>query len=345
MKNRNYQWKKREQAIFLLRLGELLSSGYHLSNAIKFLQAQEPEGRREKLQEAVDGLRAGKSLYEVLDSMQFYRPLLQFVHYAQYYGDLPRALIEGGGYWRKRTDDQSKLVKTLLYPLFLFVLVAFTFIMLQGILLPKFEALYESMNIEPGFFLQTILFFSSITPYFFLSALGIFIFGTILKKRWYDRLCPFEQKIILLKLPFVGAFIRMYETYYLSFQLSGLLGGGLSINETMRLFSEHNQQAFYRKLGASIFEELNEGHSLEHIFRQFPFFEAPFNDVLVNGQKNGKLDQELFHYSRLILSKLEEKTAALIKVVQPVLFATVGLIIVTIYLSVLMPMFAIIDGL
>ena len=342
---REYRWKRHEQAEFLYRLGELLAAGYHLSDALLFLQSQERDKRKHILATAIGQLKDGFTLHEVLEKMKFHTQLLQFVHYAEFYGNLSGALMEAGDYWRKRERDRNQTIKILLYPALLFTLVLACFAMLQGILLPKFKSLYENMNIEPGLFLKTILFLSAATPYLLTAFIAAILIFFVFKTHFFNRMDPFRRKLLLLRIPLLGMQIRMFDTYYVSYQISGLLSGGLSINDAMKLFADHNQKDFFRKVGESIYDGLNEGHSLETIFKHLPFFESYLCDVLANGQKNGKLDKELYHYSRILLLRMEEKMAALIKLVQPILFASVGMIVIAVYLSVLLPMFTVLDGL
>lgn len=339
------RWKNKEQSTFLYRLGELLEAGYHLAEALRFLQSQESNKRKESIEKTIEMLKEGNTLYEVLTFLKFQPQLLQFVYYAEFYGDLPHALMEGGQYWNKRNNDREQLVKILMYPLLLLLLIMAIATLLQGMLLPKFQSLYESMNLEPSIFLQIIVVTSSISTYIPYGVLTTILILYLIKKYWFDKKCPLQRKKYLLQTPIVGPYIRIFDTYYLTYQLSGLIAGGLSINDSMQLFSKHCHQPFFQKLADVITRELNEGKSLESIFAELTYFERYMSDVIANGQRNGKLDIELYHYSRILLQSIEYKISSLMKIVQPLLFATVGFIVIAIYMSVLLPMFSIIEGL
>jgi competence protein ComGB len=147
-----------------------------------------------------------------------------------------------------------------------------------------------------------------------------------------------------MKIPFVSAYFRLYFTHYFSIQLSYLLGGGLSVNESLSLFVKNDQQLFYSELGREMKKELRMGEKLEDIVRQYPFFERELSMIIHHGQKNGKLDTELAFYSHYCLQRLEEKTEKSMKIIQPALFAVIGLMIVSMYLAVLLPMFQLLNG-
>ncbi|WP_180954463.1 competence type IV pilus assembly protein ComGB [Bacillus sp. V5-8f] len=338
------KWKGVEQAQFLIKLGELLENGYPLSHAIQFLLLQESGKKAADLDEALLNLRQGHRLHSVLASMCFHPQLVSYIYYGESYGHIEKALKEGGGYWKKRTEDFERIKKLLIYPFFLFFFVVNIFYVLQETLLPKFQVLFQSMEVKENIFLNAVLAVSKILPIIpliLVVSLVLIFFG---RKYWFLRICPLRRRKILHQIPFIGRFLKLYDTQFFSSQLSGLLSGGLSINESICLFSE-SSQPFYQKLCSLIKQELTEGKSLEDIFQDVPYFEKHLSVIMAHGQKYGTLDSELFHYSRYVLSAIEERTAAAIRIIQPLLFSIVGLLIISIYLAVLMPMFSLLGGL
>ena len=61
-------------------------------------------------------------------------------------------------------------------------------------------------------------------------------------------------------------------------------------------------------------------------------------------KKYGRLDAELFHYSRYLLEKIEEKMSLFMRIIQPLLFSLIGLLVVSVYLAILLPMFSLMEG-
>lgn len=338
------KWKVKDQAQFLMKLGELLENGYSLSDAIRFLKFQASTKRQADFQDVLEDLKKGYPLHYVLMQIKFHPQLVTYIYYGEQYGDLSVALKEAGRYWSKRTEDMEKIKKLLVYPLFLIFFVGMVFMILQSVLLPKFETLFSSMSVEQNVFLTFILSISAFLPnlpgILIISFILIFIF----KRYWFNQLSPLKQRMLILKIPVVGLFTRLYDTHFLASQFSGLLAGGFSINETIKLFSQNQQQPFYQKLCEQVKHQLLEGKQLEVIFKQLPYFEKNLYVVIENGQKYGRLDAELYHYSRYLLEKIEMKMSFMMRIIQPLLFSLIGLLVVSIYLSILLPMFSLLDG-
>ncbi|MGE6375351.1 competence type IV pilus assembly protein ComGB [Peribacillus muralis] len=338
------KWQLKEQAAFVIKLGELLSHGYPLAEAIHFLEFQESKKKAGDFAKALQGLRNGYPLHQVLTHLHFHPQLVSYIFYGEQYGDLDRALKEGGGYWKKRTEDMDKVKKILIYPIFLVFFVSIVFYILQSVLLPKFQAIYVTMDVDQNAILILLSAFSFILPLLPFILLGLFLFLVLFKRFWFNRLCPLRQRRIIMGIPIFGSFIKIYETYFFASQFSGMLSGGLSINESIKLFSINQQQPFYQKLCSIIKDDLTEGRSLEMIFRELPYFDKNLPVVAANGQKYGRLDVELLHYSRFLLEKMEERMNVILKILQPLMFSVIGLLIVSIYLAVLLPMFSLLEG-
>jgi competence protein ComGB len=339
------KWKVKEQAVFILKLGELLNHGYPLAEALHFLEFQESKKKAEDFTQAIADLRNGYPLHMVLTHLNFHPQLVSYIFYGEQYGDLERALKEGGRYWKKRIEDMDKVKKLMVYPVFLVFFVSIVFYILQSVLLPQFQTIYFTMDVDQHILLRLMSASTFILPALPFLLLGLLLFLYALKRFWFNGLCPLRQRRILMGIPIFGTFIKLYETYFFASQFSGLLSGGLSINDSIKLFSINQQQPFYQKLCNIIKDDLIEGRSLEMIFRELPYFDGNLPVVAANGQKYGRLDAELLHYSRFILENIEERMNAILKIIQPLMFSLIGLLIVSIYLAVLLPMFSLLEGL
>lgn len=333
-------WKMREQSQLVMRLGELLDHGYPLSEAMQFLKLQANKKQKVDIDHVMASLRSGLPLYVTLKNMNFHPQLVSFIYFSEQYGNLPKALLEGGRYWEKRSEDMEKIKKLLVYPFFLLFFVLNVFYLMQKILLPKFEVLFQSLEAKQNIFLELVItlgaLFSKIPWLILGGALGYYLFQIL----YFKKLSPLKRRRIALKIPISGPFLKLYETHFFVSQLSGLLSGGLSINESITLFSKSEEQPFYHELCLLIKKELTEGKPLEGIFKSLPYFEKNLNFIAANGQKSGRLDQELFHYSRYLLERIEERMKLALKIIQPTLFTVIGLMIISIYLAVLLPMFS-----
>jgi len=338
------KWSLEEQAVFLKMTGELLIRGYPLAEALESVTLHLPLYRRKEIREGLEVLKEGYPFYLILQRLKFEEHLIGYVFFAEKHGGLATAFIEGSKMVQKRANDFSKLKKLFVYPLFLISTTLILWVFVQKYLLPRFSSLYTSMNLETNAFTSIIYLLDDLFPLLFIILcvlLCVFVFYYFVK---FKNLPPLHQKNLLMKIPMLSTYLRLFYTHYFSTQLSYLLSGGLSVNEALSMFEQNEHQSFYKQLAKNIKQDLRKGEKLENIIKKYLFLEKELATIVKHGQDNGKLSQELVFFAAHCLQRLEEKTDKLMKQMQPILYSVIGLLIVCMYLAVLLPMFHLLDG-
>lgn len=338
------KWPVAEQARFLKRTGELLSRGYSLADAIESMTFYLEKKRKDEIKRSLEKLREGFPLYLILAELNFKKDLVSYVYFAEQHGGLARTLTEGSDMVLKREADYQRLKRLAAYPIFLVTLTFVLFFFVNRILLPKFDSLFSDMNLAPNIFMQAIAASAAILPfalYFLLSLITLLALYYLIR---FKNLHPLKQKIRLVRLPFAGKFIRLLYSHYFSVQLSYLFSGGLSVLAALKVFEQNLHEPFSREIGKDMISKLAAGQDFDRAVGEYPFFEQELPRIIRHGQKNGKLDQELYFYSRHCLIELEEKSEKAMKTVQPILYSFIGLLVVSLYLAILLPMFQMLKG-
>ncbi len=110
------------------------------------------------------------------------------------------------------------------------------------------------------------------------------------------------------------------------------------------MFENNLEEPFYGQVCSEVRDKLSKGEKLEIILSGFLVFEKDLIHIVKHGQEKGRLDQELSFFSKHCAMKLEEKTEIWLKAIQPILYLLIGLLIVSMYLAILLPMFHLLDG-
>ncbi|MBS8264879.1 type II secretion system F family protein [Mesobacillus boroniphilus] len=338
------KWPVAEQARFLKRTGELLSRGYSLAEAIESMTFYLEKKRKDEVKRSLEKLREGFPLYLILAELNFKKDLVSYVYFAEQHGGLANTLTEGSDMVLKREADFQRLKRLAAYPVLLVFLTFILFFFVNRILLPKFDSLFSDMNLAPNIFMKAIAAAATILPftlYFLLSLITLLALYYVIS---FKKLHPLKQKVRLVKLPIAGKFIRLLYSHYFSVQLSYLFSGGLSVLAALKVFEQNLHEPFSREIGKDMISKLAAGHDFDRAVGEYPFFEEELPRIIRHGQKNGKLDQELYFYSRHCLKELEDKMEKAMKTVQPILYSFIGLLVVSLYLAILLPMFQMMKG-
>ncbi|MBP3041133.1 type II secretion system F family protein [Bacillaceae bacterium Marseille-Q3522] len=341
--NRKRTWTYKEQAIFFKRLGELLARGYPLAESLETLMYYLPKKHKADIKHCLAALYGGLPFHETLEELHFHPYLIGYIFFAEKHGSLITACRDGSKMMFMREESRQKLKKILLYPLFLILLTLFLLSFVYQILLPRFLDLFQTFDLEASFFMKLILSVGTAAPVFLYIILVSVSLCICYAWFFFRKKTAMEQKALLASLPFIGSFFRIYNTHYFSMQFSYLLAAGFSIFEVLQLFSK-SHYPFFQQIGSELQKQLLAGGKLEHFLQQYNFFEKEISQIVKHGQHNGKLDEELLFYGRYCFRKLEEKIEKTVKTTQPCLYFMIGILIVSIYLAILLPMFQMLEG-
>lgn len=338
------KWTLYDQTMILKRLSSLLDKGYTLNEALNFIYLNEHGSKRMDLLQCLNQLSSGNSLRKALSQLHFHRDVISYLYFAEQHGDLEFSLRECSEILQKKITQFDKLTKLLRYPLFLLISVGIILTIVHFIISPQFEQLYQSMNIETSFFsVFLIVVFSALK---WLSLLAVaFSIGLVSYYFFVFRKKSVEERMMfLVKIPLIRRLFMILHSYFFSLQLSNLLKGGMSTLESLKVFQNQDLLPFFKVEGNHLISRLSEGEQLHTIIEERGFYEKELSLVILHGQANGQLSRELYTYSQLIIEKLEQSIIKIMTMIQPVIYAFVGIIVLFVYLSMLMPMYKMMEN-
>ncbi|WP_230497614.1 competence type IV pilus assembly protein ComGB [Pseudoneobacillus rhizosphaerae] len=325
-------------------MGELLERGYSYSDAVESLIYQMPVKRHMELRACLEQLKAGQPLHIVLATLKFQKDLIGYIYFADKHGGMLEAISEGSKLTLHKNISIEKLKKVILYPAFLFFMTNILFLFVERTLLPQYFNLYDSMGLEVNIFTKVVSAFGTLLPWITVFFLLSVVMLLIVYYLYFIKLPILNQRKYLLKIPFIGPVLRLIQTQYFTLQLGYLLSGGLSVHESLQLFESAPRNLFYRDISIIINGRLKRGEDLPQILMQLQFFEKELPVVVNHGQTNGRLERELLFFSKSCLNKLEERIEKGLKHMQPILYAVIAILVISMYLSIMIPMFRLLNG-
>ncbi|WP_096201241.1 competence type IV pilus assembly protein ComGB [Bacillus sp. FJAT-45350] len=342
---RKDKWKSSAKALFLKRLGVLLEQGYTITSGIELLSFQEKKVVKEQLFFILDELKEGIAVHKALETINIPKDIAAFLYFSERNSDLARGMKRAGDIYLKRETIKEKLLKLLRYPLFLlWIVIAISIVMVQY-LFPHFQSLFHTVDNELPLITLFVLGFIEHIPILVIIIIVTLFVILVLYMKYFRELSPHKKMSIFLKIPVVNQFVTLFITYYFSLQLSGLLKGGMSIYDSLSVFEEQDNLLFYKNEAEEVKLLLHQGENLSDVMSKRGYYQKELALVIQHGQDKGQLDLELFHYSELLYSAIEEKLNKLLIIIQPSLFLIIGILVLSMFLSVLLPVFELINSL
>ena len=91
--------------------------------------------------------------------------------------------------------------------------------------------------------------------------------------------------------------------------------------------------------GQEISKGIQQGLNLSEVLKDLQCFEKNLIIFVEEGEKKGRLEIEMKLYSEMILSQIEQLIHLIIKFIQPIVFSLIAILIVSLYLVIMLPMF------
>ncbi|MBM7584609.1 competence protein ComGB [Bacillus pakistanensis] len=336
--------KLKEQGEILIRLGELLKNGYTLLESIDFLFIHLLKGKDDLRLKIIKELQNGAALSEVLLKLGMSNNVCAQVYFAEKHGLVFETLLDSGEYLLKRHEDQEALKKVLQYPLILISILFLLLILLRKMLFPRFFLLYESLGYQPSTLIAWMMNMIHYLPHIMFSILLCILLGIGLYYFKLKKLPPLIKSNLLLSIPVICHYIRLIQTHFFSREFSYLLKSGMSINEALLIFENQSFRPLFQAIASRVRKDLYNGLTFPESLQSFSLFSTEFLTVIRHGETNGKLSHELMFYSDFCMKELENRLNKWLKIIQPSVFVFVGLFILSIYFSIMIPLFQVMQN-
>lgn len=327
---------------FLHRISTLLCEGYTLTDSIYMLlphHVEHVEEWREKIEEK---FRKGSKVVEIFQLFSIPNNFLIMIKIADEVGTLNTTLAKIAKQIEFQEKMKRKLRKLLMYPLFLFIFLMSLFIAFRIYFLPNLEQIFYSRNENFYSNMTMTKILLHIPDFLFVFTILFFICTSITMYRFRKK--KIDEKLFLLqKIPIVNFFFRIQITKTFSKSLGDLLIGGFSLQQCLTILKEQQLNPYITYITEKLEHQIIFGETLSKAVDLTGVFFKRFHEFIEHGEKSGHLGRELIIYYELLDEKFQSIIKTSLSIVQPIFFLLIALCIVAAYLSILLPMYNLIE--
>lgn len=341
--NKATKWRVREQAHFFSRLSGLMQEGYLFPQAISILLPHHIEAHEDMQKLINEKLRQGVGVLGVFEALQLPKQHLIAITIAENNGHMIETLKGVAKQMALSEATKKKLMKLLLYPVVLILFLLLLFLVFRTIFFPNIEKMVTSRTTgteETSIALSKVLLHLPDALMFIGIAVFccIFIFHLTLKRRPIAR-----QLTIILKTPLIRIYTRMSLTRQFAAYLGSLLQSGFSLQASLQILEEQRLQPFLQYLARCIKDRIVLGDTLTQAVKLMTVWQKDFTTFVEHGEQSGYLGKELVLYSELLTEKQEQLLYKILAFVQPAFFIIIAMCIVAAYVSLLLPIYHMIE--
>ncbi len=341
------------RAVLYKDLSVLIGSGLPLIQALDILlQSPELAAARSLLAGAKDGIREGRSLADSLAAAG--GSLTDFEHamieVGEKTGSLDAALDGLSLFLEAESRLRQRAAAALVYPSIVLVAAAILAVIMLGFALPAAGRLLEEQTgAPPPALLRAMIGLGRLLmwggPFLLVGAMGA---GAWARRRW-RRALPFRERLerLLFRIPMVGRGRTLLVNLRFSRTLALLLRSGMTLVEAIPLAGRATGSAWLARLLLDETENIRQGGNLAEALRRIPPLSESLPAWALAGEASGALEHLMNTAAAHYQYQWERHTTRALSLLEPLLIAVIGLFVLLVTLSVLLPILALnqaVDG-
>ena len=340
-------------AQFARQLSTLQDAGLPILRSLRILEEQQRSGTLKRVIGYVaDDIEGGSTLSEAMARCPraFDRLFVSMVAAGEAGGVLDLILSRVADFMEKAQKLKNRVKSAMVYPC---VVLSAAFCILLGLMtyvIPQFKTVLEEMleGQKLNRVTTTVLGISHWIAYQY----GLFIllsvpFGVIIVLKIIRRFRTGRLILdtIKLKLPVVGQLSSKVSITRWTRTLGTLIGAGVPILDALNVSRETAGNEVFANMLSNVHNSIRQGDTFAGPLRQSKTVDLIVSNMVAVGEETGDLDKMLLKVADNYDEQVDVLVASLMSLLEPIMILCLGSIVLTIVLSVFLPMIQVITGL
>ena len=354
---------------FARQLSTLQDAGLPILRSLRILQEQQKAGIFKRVIGYVaDDIEGGSTLSEGMARCPgaFNRLFVNMVAAGETGGVLDLILARVADFMEKAQRLKARVVGAMIYPAVVLSAAFTMLILLMTFVIPNFSSVLTDMSegAQLPTITQVVLGISSwiaygpewspsITVLGYTVRLGGWVvlvatpFIVIALLRFAKRFRPSRLVLdtIKLKIPVLGQLSSKVAVTRWTRTLGTLIGAGVPILDAINVTRETAGNEVFSNMLGNVHNSIRQGDTFAGPLRQSKTVDLIISNMVAVGEETGDLDKMLLKVADNYDEQVEVMVGSLMHLLEPVIIVVLGLVVLTIVLSIFLPMISIITAL
>src|SRR6202789_3654120 len=256
-------------------------------------------------------------------------------------GNLEEVLQRYLDFQRVSLTFRKKLKASLIYPVFLIVMVIGLFTFLITFVVPRFASLYEQLGTKLPTITLLLLTLGQDAQHYGLYAAPFLVLIGYLVVRWSKSESGADLiDRIRIKTPILGTVWLKYQVGLFSRTLATLLTGGLPLVPSLETAARSIESRSIAKAVHVSVETVREGKGLAVSLDRTGVFPELSIEMIEVGESTGALPQMLNSVAEFFEEDVQTSLAAIMSLIEPVILIGMGVVVVIVLIALYLPIFS-----
>ncbi len=242
-------------------------------------------------------------------------------------------------------DNRMKLKKATRYPLFIILAMAMAFTVVIIFVIPQFEDLFSSTQMELPFPTRLLLWLENALVHYGPYILGGAILLTAIFSKLYlnSDLIRYKTDKWLLKIYIIGPVTYYAMTGRFIYIFNVLSEAGIPMIDAVRTATEVVDNSYMNAQFSKITDAIEEGKSLYQGFDESAMFDSMPLQMLKAGERSGSVGKMLEKISKVYKDKYAYIVDNVATMIEPILIAAIAGFVLLLALGIFLPMWSMVE--
>jgi len=313
-----------------------LENGYPLLEALESIKWDRQ--MNEAATQIISSLQTGHPIDVAFEKGGMHPKIVSFLYFVNVSGDLQGSIEKCLELFKQQLRLKKKFGQIVRYPIILTIIFSILLYFISQTVLPSFADLFPADSQATS----TVELLMDIIQYAGLTALGFMLLVLLIFLLWRftKGKIPIKKQIKVLScIPIYRSLLRAITSFFFATHFSTLLKTGISVKETLHNMAGQNKLPIISHYSHLMTKELMHGLHFNDLLKKFYFLEDRLSVIFQKDADVYALEKDLIVYAEITMEEIERKIMKFITYVQPIFFLLLAGIIVFIYMSLLWPMF------
>lgn len=327
---------------FYGELALLLKAGVHLREALELLKENQ---KKEKLKgfyaQMLNKLDGGQSLSEILKNQK------EFTEYEYYSiqigeesGNLIKIAQELSAFFAQKNEQRRNLVNALTYPLIILCTAILVVVFMLRMVVPMFEDIFRQNGVELPTITRWIISLSNlIKDYGWMVILGLLTFVVLRKSLLVREGVKRKWDTLLLRLPYVGSFIRSVYLAQFTQAVALLTSSKVPMLNSIRMVKKMIRFFPLRDALDQMEHQIMKGVSLHESIKGNKVFDHKIASLIKVAEETNQTEFIFEKLHQQYALEVQQKSKMLSTLMEPLIIVVIGFFVGVILVSMYLPMF------
>ncbi len=338
-----------EKINFARNLGAMLSAGLALSRALVVLEKQTKNPVfKTVISDVIQEVDKGVTLADSLSKHPkvFSNLFIAMVHAGEQSGTLADSLAIVASQMDSAYTLDKRIRGALMYPAVILIAMIIIAILMFMFVIPTLLKTFTDLHVKLPATTQVVLIISNLVRDHGLVVLAV-VLSVIGVISWWARKTSGKMAIhaFLLKIPVIGTLVQEVNTARTARTMSSLLSSGVDVVESVNITSRVVQNIYFQKALEKASLAIKNGELMSKTFAEYTkYYPIFFVEMMSVGEETGKTGEMLMGVAKYFEEDVNQKTKDMSTIIEPILILVIGGAVGFFAISMIQPMYSLVDA-